>query len=448
MKKFAVILFLFLIFACAAASSENTGKRAEAKLRLPDPEKIKKIADDKFDLTDAVLEAEMIRFPGLDKKEVLQNIEKLAAKLRPRLEGKKSTEDKAKALAAFIFAEEDFNDDADDPRGLGVENAFLGQTLKRKRGACMGLSLLYLALAEKCGIELYGTNIPRHFFLAFKTPDGVMYIEPLAGGVIREGKFYLEKFDIDEDSVKNGAYLGILKKSEILGAVFVNVAYFESDMKRRSEILKCARALNPNMPEVYQLSADTYARLGRYADAEKMLDSALSLDPLVSGAYALRGISRMMQGKVEDAEKDLSQALMHDDECAEAIAARLYLRMKTGNQPGADRDSIRMISTLRDAFDKLDAGKEEYIASDWMAVYRLLVIADESVQKNIKKDGEPVYYNRILGSLAIVAFLSGDKKNAAKYLERAEKEKLEFSEYRKKIIIEKARETASGKEMK
>ena len=47
---------------------------------------------------------------------------------------------------------------ADDPNDL-----FLHSVLDNKKGYCLSLSVLYLALAERIGLELYGVVVPGHF---------------------------------------------------------------------------------------------------------------------------------------------------------------------------------------------------------------------------------------------------------------------------------------------
>lgn len=79
-----------------------------------------------------------------------------------RAVGNRTGEKAARALGAFLFAEAGLVREVDDP---GPATVLLSGVLAGKRGSCLGLSGLYLALAERLGIEAHGVLAPGHFFV-------------------------------------------------------------------------------------------------------------------------------------------------------------------------------------------------------------------------------------------------------------------------------------------
>src|SRR4030066_132980 len=78
----------------------------------------------------------------------------------------------ADALAALnrvLFVEEGFTYDcvAGNP-----DNYLLDRVMKNKRGNCLGLTTLYLLLAERLSLPLHGVYVPSHCFVRYEDGGG------------------------------------------------------------------------------------------------------------------------------------------------------------------------------------------------------------------------------------------------------------------------------------
>lgn len=430
MKK-RVVFFLFL-FLWGAVSAYGNGVKTWSPLQ-PDLDEISKFDDKQSNFTATLLEIEKLRFPDTDKAECRRILKKMAAELRGRLTGINNPEEIIRIIGRYVFVDSGFDIDADDPRGIRPENSFLGQTLTRKKGACLGLSLLYLALAEECELPISGVIAPLHFFVAYVSGGEKINIEPLKRGVRRSDKYYVKRFGIARESIQAGVYMKPLTKRSVLGAVLLNAAYFESPLRRREQILKVARTLAPGIPEIYQTLADTYARQGKYHEAEKMLGIVLKDNSQSAMSFALRGLMRLMQDKKDSASDDFNRAFEFDPECAEALAGRLLLYLKLSNIRDAGRTTIRMISILRRAFDRLDSGEVSFIPAEWETVKGVLLLARKDAERVCP---EGVICGRISASQAFVSLFCGEYENALSYLKDAERKRFSFLDRRKKIILE------------
>jgi len=84
-------------------------------------------------------------------------------------------------------------------------NSYIHQVLKRKRGNPITISVIYMAVAWRLGLELTGVNSPRHFLVQIRTKgregslSGALYqyIDPFNGGKLLSLEEALDKFSMD-----------------------------------------------------------------------------------------------------------------------------------------------------------------------------------------------------------------------------------------------------------
>ncbi|MBI3726355.1 hypothetical protein HY251_20710 [bacterium] len=84
------------------------------------------------------------------------------------------------ALASFLGETEGFEGDRADedvPRCSSLPHV-----LERKRGLPIALSVVYLLVAARAGVALYGVGAPLHFIVGALTDDGPLYLDPFDRG--------------------------------------------------------------------------------------------------------------------------------------------------------------------------------------------------------------------------------------------------------------------------
>ena len=65
-----------------------------------------------------------------------------------------------------------------------AESSFLNRVIETGRGLPITLSILYMAVAERVGIELRGVSAPKHFLTRYESVEGTLFIDPFASGRI------------------------------------------------------------------------------------------------------------------------------------------------------------------------------------------------------------------------------------------------------------------------
>ena len=137
--------------------------------------------DDRIDLAEAALLIAKNSNHGLDVSRYLARIDQLAADLSARLTTSSSDSERIIALNRFLFEEQGFGPNVDDYYDL--RNSFLNEVLERKVGIPISLSIVYMEVGRRIGLELHGVSFPGHFLVKCKLNEGTVVLDPFAGGI-------------------------------------------------------------------------------------------------------------------------------------------------------------------------------------------------------------------------------------------------------------------------
>jgi len=209
-------------------------------------ERVLRLDETEVDLATAVLIISEQWNDNVYGRRYLAKLDDMAFEIRDRL---KADELKAnyKAIAVineYLFDTERFQSvaEAKDPNDL-----FLHSVMDRKRGYCLSLSILYLSLAERLGLPLYGVVVPGHFFVRYDDGRVRFNIETTSKGGTADDEHYIKKFKVpkgDSDSI----YMANLNKMQTLGCFFNNLgnSYSEiGDTEQALVALETAVEINP-----------------------------------------------------------------------------------------------------------------------------------------------------------------------------------------------------------
>jgi regulator of sirC expression with transglutaminase-like and TPR domain len=133
-----------------------------------------------LDLVEASLVIGLEDQPGLEIDHYLDQVEVWSAAVRGRLEGSREIERIVESLNRILFEEEGFhgeNEDYYDPR-----SAMLHEALDRHAGLPITLSILYLEMSRRLGVEAAGVSLPGRFLVKFSGDFGQIVVDPFDGG--------------------------------------------------------------------------------------------------------------------------------------------------------------------------------------------------------------------------------------------------------------------------
>jgi regulator of sirC expression with transglutaminase-like and TPR domain len=138
------------------------------------------VSRDQFDLTRASLLLAQDAYPAVDIPACLGQIEDMAQQIAGRISPDAFATQKLQALNQYLFAEQGYSGNVDnyyDPR-----NSYLNQVLERRVGIPITLSVLYLEIARRIGLDLKGVSFPGHFMVKLNAERGLLVLDPFSGG--------------------------------------------------------------------------------------------------------------------------------------------------------------------------------------------------------------------------------------------------------------------------
>jgi regulator of sirC expression with transglutaminase-like and TPR domain len=129
--------------------------------------------------------------PRLDAGTCCTTLDAIATRCRELMVEPSSAREKCRVLNRVLFHEWGFHGNVEhytDPR-----NSFIDQVLERRTGIPLSLSIVYLLVAERLGMELEPVGLPGHFIVGCFVDDLPFFIDPFDRGVFRDAE---EIFDL------------------------------------------------------------------------------------------------------------------------------------------------------------------------------------------------------------------------------------------------------------
>jgi len=132
--------------------------------------------------TGALLLARTV-LPDTDIGLSCQRLDDLAARCRELIAEPLSVREKCRVINRVLFHENGFRGNLEhytDPL-----NSFLPVVLERRKGIPLSLSIVYLLVAQRLGIDLEPVGLPGHFMVGCYLEDAPLFIDPFEQGAFR-----------------------------------------------------------------------------------------------------------------------------------------------------------------------------------------------------------------------------------------------------------------------
>jgi len=155
------------------------------------------------------------QYPDLDSGKIEKQIEKIQQDIWVELNDNLTVLEKIKVFNEIIYNIHGFSGNVSNL--LDPQNTFLNIVLETKKGSPVSLGIIYLAVANRMNISIYGINLPQHFILGYpgggisrgrgelfneetESNNALFYINPFNKGSVfseKEIYLYLKKLGID-----------------------------------------------------------------------------------------------------------------------------------------------------------------------------------------------------------------------------------------------------------
>jgi regulator of sirC expression with transglutaminase-like and TPR domain len=241
----------------------------------------------------------------VDPAAVEKEINLLAERAKTALQDRSDPHKVVSALNTFLFVEEGFTYDcvAGNP-----DNYLLDRVLGRKHGNCLGLSALYLLLAERLSLPLWGVYVPSHCFVRYEDAGVRINIETGEKGADWADDRYTRNFGLTEER----PYLRNLGRKEMLGIYLKSLGAAYSRIRREDRALRLyreAEVFYPGLPDVYFNAGVSFHKRGMLKDAIEQYRRALKLDPDLAVARDNIGVALAKQGRLPEALAEARKAV-------------------------------------------------------------------------------------------------------------------------------------------
>ncbi len=333
MKKYLTLIICVLIF-CPAVPARRNQPLANANspgLYARSIEQVLRLREDEVDLGTAVLIVSENWSDMVNGRRYLAELDNMALEIRERLR-QNHMEMNFRAIPVineYLFKELGFKSlsEANDPNSL-----FLHTVLDKKRGYCLSLSVLYLSLAERLGLDIYGVVVPGHFFVRYDDGKARFNIETTSAGGSGTDEQYIEKFNVPQGD-SSSIYLKNLNKIQTLGCFFNNLgnSYDKiGDIDTALKAYKTAVEINPTLSESRVNVGNIYLRKGRVTDAIKEYQAALRINPKDATSHNNLGNAYSEQGRLGYAVSEYNQAIGLDPNFVDAYRGLALVYSKQG----------------------------------------------------------------------------------------------------------------------
>lgn len=200
--------------------ARHLGNRRLKGFGLWEEKKLFDIADGEIDLARGLLVADLGNTPEARQKvrSYEAHIDLMALQIAARLKVDATALEKIRAINDYIFSEMRFRF---PPHSLYAKEidiyTFLPSVLDSRRGVCLGVSILYLSLAQRLNLQLEAITPPGHIYVRYVDPvtQKETNIETTARGIDIPSKMYLnlETKKLQKRTLK-----------EVIGWAFMNQA--------------------------------------------------------------------------------------------------------------------------------------------------------------------------------------------------------------------------------
>jgi len=242
------------------------------------------LAADPLRLDLAALAIATLNRPELDAPACLHTLDALAVRVQVEMERHMSQGEVLAGLTALrhVLADiEGFRGNEEDYHH--PENSFLDRVLERKVGLPITLSVVYLEVARRAGISLYGVPFPGHFLVACHSGDHKLVVDPFHGGEILTEEGCEELLRHVAPQLKfNPSMLAPAPVELIAYRMLSNLrrVYLErEECERGLAVVDMLLMLAPNHPGELRTRAALLANLGAYRAALKDVERCMELSP-------------------------------------------------------------------------------------------------------------------------------------------------------------------------
>ncbi len=192
------------------------------------------------------------QFPEISCSKIDEEVERIKDDIWLEINSNLTALEKVKILNYVIFDLHKYSRNTHN--FYSPQNSFINQVIETKKGNPISLSIIYLSVAYKLNLPIYGVNLPKNFILAYKdelrhfdsedeTDDILFYINPYNKGAVL-GKKEIDYFIKQQQLALNKSFYMPCSNQDIVKRLINNLILsyeklaFNDKIDRLKELLK------------------------------------------------------------------------------------------------------------------------------------------------------------------------------------------------------------------
>lgn len=221
-------------------------------------------------------------YPGLDVDAYLACLDGIAASVQAAMPDGADGRERLAALNQVLFGTLDFQGNRADY--YSAENSYLNLVLDRRTGIPITLSLVYLEVGNRLGLDACGIGLPGHFLVRLRLEDtDDVYVDPFHEGRLLDRKeaVQLASTFLPEGTAPDEAWLEPVAPRAFLARMLRNLKAIysqESDMERLRWVCELLVDVCPDQPIEVRDRGLVYFSLKCYGLAAADLQQYLLLE--------------------------------------------------------------------------------------------------------------------------------------------------------------------------
>jgi regulator of sirC expression with transglutaminase-like and TPR domain len=192
------------------------------------------------------------QFPEISMAKIAEQVEHIRKDVWIEINSNLTALEKVKILNYIIFDLHKFSRNNTD--FYSPQNSYINQVFETKKGNPISLSIIYLSVAWKLGLPIYGVNLPKNFILAYKdefrhhdatdeSEDILFYINPYNKGAVL-GRREIDYFITQQQIKPHPSFYVPCSNPEIITRLINNLILsyeklgYEQKITRMKELLR------------------------------------------------------------------------------------------------------------------------------------------------------------------------------------------------------------------
>ena len=160
-------------------------------------------------------------YPNVDFDNYKMVIDKMAFDISNRIDKKSSkfltSLEKINIINDYLFRKKGFK--GNTKNYYDTDNSYINKVIDKKTGIPISLSILYLLIAKRINLPVFGINLPSHFIIKYQDDKEEFFIDPFNEGIVisrKEAIKFLKQLGVSEKDFDSISFLNNASERDII----------------------------------------------------------------------------------------------------------------------------------------------------------------------------------------------------------------------------------------